>query len=79
MGTVGARRDPDASASMPASPVETLQRWEESGATWRVVVGSSRQLTIALLRCDGGEEVDRLVSDDPELMAFVADRSAGSG
>jgi hypothetical protein len=28
-------------------------------------------VTVALLRCDGGEEVDRFTSDDPRLLAFV--------
>jgi hypothetical protein len=28
-------------------------------------------VTVALLRCDGGEEVDRFTSDDPRLIAFV--------
>jgi hypothetical protein len=31
-------------------------------------------VTVALLRCDGGEEVDRFTSDDPRLLAFVGDR-----
>jgi hypothetical protein len=28
-------------------------------------------VTIALMRCDGGEEVDRFTSADPRLLAFV--------
>lgn len=28
-------------------------------------------VTIALMRCDGGEEVDRFSSDDPRLLAYV--------
>jgi hypothetical protein len=31
-------------------------------------------VTIALLRCDGGEEVDRFNSDDPRLLAYVDGR-----
>ena len=30
--------------------------------------------TIALLRCDGGEEVERFRSDDPKLLAFIGNR-----
>jgi hypothetical protein len=26
---------------------------------------------VALMRCDGGEEVDRFTSSDPRLLAFV--------
>jgi hypothetical protein len=29
---------------------------------------------VALLRCDGGEEVDRFTSDDPRLLSFIGDR-----
>lgn len=59
-----------------SAAVEMLRRWEESGAIWRVASDTSAGLTIVLMRCDGGEEVDRLVSDDPGLVAFVADRSS---
>jgi hypothetical protein len=62
---------------MVRDPVEELRRWEDSGAHWQVVARTADRLTIALLRCDGGEEVERLVSDDPALRAFVGlrDRS----
>ncbi|MBJ7338173.1 hypothetical protein [Mycolicibacterium sp.] len=51
--------------------VAELVRWQEAGATWQVVGQSARGMTIALMRCDGGEEVDRFTSDDPHLVAFV--------
>ncbi|HEV7850135.1 MAG TPA: hypothetical protein VGP27_02075, partial [Mycobacterium sp.] len=47
--------------------VAELQRWEDSGAIWSVVIRKHDQVTVALLRCDGGEEVDRFTSDDPRL------------
>ena len=55
--------------------VAELTRWEDSGATWQVVVGTRHGVTIALMRCDGGEEVDRFTSDDPRLTAFVDARA----
>ncbi len=55
--------------------VQDLQRWEDSGAHWRVLTRTPDSLTIALLRCDGGEEVDRFTSTDPRLLDFVGDRS----
>ncbi|WP_046469133.1 hypothetical protein [Allosalinactinospora lopnorensis] len=58
------------------NPVETLVRWEEHGAVWRVLERTPSQVTVALCRCDGGEEVERLVSGDPELLAFVDEREA---
>ena len=57
-------------------PVGTLVRWEDHGAVWRVVERTPSQVTVALYRCDGGEEVERMVSGDPELLAFVDGRNA---
>jgi hypothetical protein len=31
-------------------------------------------VTVALFRCDGGEEVERFTSADPELLRFIGDR-----
>jgi hypothetical protein len=64
--------------------VETLLRWEESGAVWQVVARTPSRVTVALLRCDGGEEVERLATTDPATLAFVAERTdttppAGAG
>ena len=55
-------------------PVEVLRRWEEFGAVWQVVHRTPDEIEVALCRCDGGEEVSRLVSDDPRLLAYVARR-----
>jgi hypothetical protein len=52
-----------------------LRRWEDSGATWRVVVRTPDSVEIALLTCDAGEEVDRLRSADPAVLAHIGDRS----
>ncbi|WP_167759363.1 hypothetical protein [Mycobacterium sp. PS03-16] len=54
--------------------VAELQRWQDSGAVWSVVTRSADRVTIALLRCDGGEEVDRFTSGDSALLRFVGDR-----
>ena len=64
---------------MPDGPaardyVAELQRWQDSGAVWRVISTTRPGVTIALLRCDGGEEVDRFTSDDPNLLEFIGDR-----
>jgi len=56
--------------------VAELQRWQDSGALWSVVSRAPGRLTIALMTCDGGEEVDRFTSTDSALMAFVGDRSS---
>jgi hypothetical protein len=51
-----------------------LLRWQDSGAVWAVIARSGGSVTIGLLRCDGGEEVDRFSSDDPRLLTFIGDR-----
>jgi hypothetical protein len=51
-----------------------VQRWQGSGAVWEVLARNGGSVTIGLLRCDGGEEVDRFSSDDPRLLAFIGDR-----
>ena len=40
--------------------LDRLRRWEDAGGTWRVTARRAETVTIALCRCDGGEEVDRL-------------------
>jgi hypothetical protein len=60
-------------------PVDVLQRWEAAGSGWRVVARSGPELTVALMTCDGGEEVDRFVSADPDLVRFVGDRTSNEG
>ncbi len=60
---------------MDVNRVADLVRWEDSGAHWQVVARSRDNVTIALLRCDGGEEVERFTSADPHLLDFVGGRT----
>ena len=55
-------------------PVGRLRRWEDFGGVWRIVARDGSLATIALCRCDAGEEVDRLTSNDPKLLDFLAAR-----
>jgi hypothetical protein len=57
-------------------PVATLRRWEDFGAVWRVVSRGEARVTVSLCRCDGGEEVDRITSADPAVLAFLGDRTS---
>jgi hypothetical protein len=54
--------------------VAELQRWEDSGAVWSVMSRRDGRVTVALLRCDGGEEVERFTSDDPRLLDYIGER-----
>ncbi|GAC1401948.1 MAG: hypothetical protein NVS4B6_11030 [Mycobacterium sp.] len=55
-----------------------LQRWQDSGAVWEVISRQGGGVTVALLRCDAGEEVDRFTSDDPRVLAFIGDRQSSA-
>jgi hypothetical protein len=54
--------------------VAALQRWEALGAVWRVLSSGPSGVTVALCRCDGGEEVERFHSREPELIAYLGGR-----
>jgi hypothetical protein len=54
--------------------VDVLPRWERPGGTWDVVGLTSDPATLALLRSDGCEEVDRAVLEDPEALELVRSR-----
>jgi hypothetical protein len=56
--------------------VAALQRWEDLGAVWRVVGQGQAGVTVALCRCDGGEEVERFTSDDPALLSYLGGRTS---
>ena len=64
----------DPSAQEGHEQVVALQRWETSGAVWRVVARTGAGVTVALCRCDGGEEVERFTSGAPELIAYLRGR-----
>jgi hypothetical protein len=62
------------SMGQTSDPVAILSRWQASGAVWRVLGRTGDTISIGLFTCNGGEEVDRLASNDPQLLQFVADR-----
>ncbi|WP_422748735.1 hypothetical protein ACN27E_10220 [Mycobacterium sp. WMMD1722] len=55
--------------------VAELRRGEDSGARWRVVSRGAGRVTVALMTCDGGEEVDRFDSNDPRVLTYIGARS----
>ena len=58
--------------------IAELQRWADSGGMWQVISRTPGRVTIALLRCDAGEEVDRFTSEDPRLLDFLGDRTGNT-
>lgn len=61
--------------AMGEDSIERLERWQLFGGVWRVASRTAGTVTISLCRCDGGEEVDRLTSDDPDLLDWLAGRA----
>ncbi len=55
----------------PSAGLERLTRWQGAGGGWRVIAHTPAGLTVALLTCDGGEEMERIVSSDPSFVAYV--------
>jgi hypothetical protein len=62
--------------TMPDDPIAVLQRWTDAGAIWRVIHRGRESVTVALYQCDGGEEVDRIKSEDPRLLDYLGDRAS---
>jgi|tagenome__1003787_1003787.scaffolds.fasta_scaffold20705351_2 hypothetical protein len=63
---------------MTSEDLETLRRWEDFGGAWEVAHRTTGQVTLSLLRCDGGEEVIRMVSQDPEVLHYTQGRERSS-
>lgn len=59
---------------MDIDRVAELRRWEQAGAVWRVVGRTDSSVTVALLSCDGGEQVGQFTSADPRVLDFLGDR-----
>ncbi|USQ75120.1 hypothetical protein [Ornithinimicrobium cryptoxanthini] len=52
----------------------TLERWEAFGGVWRVLASDEHAAaTVSMCRCDGGEEMQRLTTEDPDLVAWLAE------
>lgn len=50
--------------------VGMLEEWAGAGAHWRVIHLGERRAVVELQQCTG-EPVERLESDDPELLAYL--------
>lgn len=60
---------------MDENVIESLIRWTDSGAVWRVTSRTASAVTISMCTCGGGEEVQRLQSADPAVLAWLGDRT----
>jgi|tagenome__1003787_1003787.scaffolds.fasta_scaffold20711982_2 hypothetical protein len=64
--------DPGAAEDRSTDALYRLRRWEDAGAVWRVASRTQSEVVISFLTCSAGEEVDRMTSTDPAVLAFVA-------
>lgn len=55
-----------------AQPPEAVDRWQMSGGAWRVSSAGDHRAVVDLLRCDGGEVVERLVLHEPQEVRWAA-------
>jgi hypothetical protein len=58
---------------MPESPMETLERWEHSGAVWRAARIGETEAVVDLCTCYG-EPVDRITVTDPDVLRYLRER-----
>ncbi len=57
--------------------VARLVRWVEGGGHWLVLRRTPDEITVALYSCDD-EEMARVRSAEPDLLAYVGDRSTSA-
>ena len=57
--------------------VEHLEDWVLNGATWRAIELDDKHAVIDLLSCTG-ERMDRVQSDQPEVIGYVRARGGES-
>ena len=75
MTRAASRADEDAVGD---EPVEALRRWEASGAVWRVLRRGGGTVTVALLTCDGGEQVGEVSCEEDAVARFLAGRASNA-
>lgn len=63
-----------------SEPVEftpqEIERWESFGGTWRVTALTGHSARVELCRCDGGETVDILFSEEPAFVRWATVQAA---
>jgi hypothetical protein len=58
--------------------IASLRRWELFGGRWRVLARTESVVTLALLTCDGGQEMSQVTAMSADLDAFLDSRSAAT-
>jgi hypothetical protein len=74
--TEGVRVTADGMVYDGADPVAALARWQAAGGSWRVLADGADGVEVALLTCDGGEQVDAVASSAPGLRAWLREHES---
>lgn len=66
--------------TIPAADTpDAVLRWEAFGGTWEVTEVRAGRAVVELRRCDGGEVVESVASDEPEFVRWAAAQLGGPG
>lgn len=57
--------------SQPSSDLQRILRWEQAGGESRLLDEQDDTVTVSLLRCDAGEEIDRFVSAEDDVRTYL--------
>jgi hypothetical protein len=57
--------------------LQVLLRWEAAGGVWEVLRRLPARVEVALLTCAGDEQMGRLESAEPDVLAHVDAQDAG--
>ena len=68
-----AAHDGEVSDPTPSDDLAAVVRWEASGGEVEVLDWGP-PVVVSLCTCDGGQEMQRLVSSDADLVAHLADQ-----
>lgn len=55
----------------PSPDLSRLLRWRDAGGTWVVASETPDAVTVALGRCDAGEEIERYASSASDLRDWI--------
>ena len=55
-----------------SADLERILRWERAGGEFRLLDERDGAVTVSLLRCDAGEEIDRFISSEEDVRNYVS-------
>jgi hypothetical protein len=59
-----------------SADLDVLERWVRFGGACEVVSRDAAHVIVSLRRCDGGEEMQRLTSAEPDVLSWLDTQAA---